>query len=165
MKIVFLVSSGAIVYYMRFHKVVKMTYDREQDTFRYQFLVLPCAVLAMLINNQRTFVEVRRVGGEGAACRTAGENDGARICSCSGALAQSNRPPHSDAGSRTRDVRTLRSMFLSLPLPSLLPLLSSCLKPRRPPAARTPAWLPCRHAAAAPPPLPRSDPVDVLHLP
>lgn len=58
MKLVFLASSGAIVYYMRFHKVIKMTYDREQDTFRYQFLVLPCAVLAMMINNQRTPLEV-----------------------------------------------------------------------------------------------------------
>jgi len=34
MKLVFLGSSGAIVYYMRGHRLIRMTYDRDQDTFR-----------------------------------------------------------------------------------------------------------------------------------
>ncbi len=42
----------------RGHKVIKVTYDRDQDTFRYHFLVIPCAVLAILINNERTPLEV-----------------------------------------------------------------------------------------------------------
>ena len=58
MKLVFLATSGAIIYYMRFHKVVKVTYDKEQDTFRYHFLVLPAAVLAIFVNNERTVFEV-----------------------------------------------------------------------------------------------------------
>jgi ER lumen protein retaining receptor len=58
MKIVFLGSSFAIIYYMKYHKVVKVTYDKDQDTFRYQFLVIPCLVLAMLINERFEFMEV-----------------------------------------------------------------------------------------------------------
>lgn len=58
MKFVFLGSSFSIIYYMKYHKVVKVTYDREQDTFRYQFLVIPCLVLAMLINERFEFMEV-----------------------------------------------------------------------------------------------------------
>lgn len=58
MKIVYLGTSFAILYFMRFHKVVKCTYDREQDAFRYQFLVLPCLVLAFLLPNAWTPFEV-----------------------------------------------------------------------------------------------------------
>jgi len=58
MKIVFLGTSFSILYLMRGHKVIKVTYDREQDTFRYHFLVLPCAVLALLIHNAWTPFEV-----------------------------------------------------------------------------------------------------------
>lgn len=58
MKIVYLSTSFAILYFMRFHKVVKCTYDREQDAFRYQFLVLPCMVLAFLVPNAWTPFEV-----------------------------------------------------------------------------------------------------------
>lgn len=58
MKLVFLVTSYTILWFMRYHKVCKVTYDKEQDTFRYQFLVLPCAVLALLIHNAWTPFEV-----------------------------------------------------------------------------------------------------------
>jgi ER lumen protein retaining receptor len=34
MKIVFLGTSAAIVYYMRGHRMIRMTYDQDQDTFR-----------------------------------------------------------------------------------------------------------------------------------
>jgi len=58
MKLVFLASSFSIIYYMRYHKQVKATYDREQDTFRVVFLVVPCLVLALLINHEFTFMEI-----------------------------------------------------------------------------------------------------------
>ena len=55
MKLVFISTSFSVIYYMRYHKVVKLTYDKEHDTFRYLFLVLPCLGLAMLINQAFTF--------------------------------------------------------------------------------------------------------------
>jgi ER lumen protein retaining receptor len=58
MKIMYLAASFAILYFMRVHKVVKHTYDREQDTFRYQFLVLPCIVLALVVHQAWTPFEV-----------------------------------------------------------------------------------------------------------
>mmetsp|Transcript_13367 Transcript_13367/g.40421 ORF Transcript_13367/g.40421 Transcript_13367/m.40421 type:complete len:216 (-) Transcript_13367:2816-3463(-) len=58
MKIIFICSSVAIVYYMRYHRVVKQTYDRNEDTFRTMFLIVPCAVLAVLIPQKRTPVEM-----------------------------------------------------------------------------------------------------------
>jgi ER lumen protein retaining receptor len=58
MKVIFLASTFTIIYWMRFHKVIRVTYDREQDTFRYQFLVLPCLVLALILNSEFTFMEV-----------------------------------------------------------------------------------------------------------
>jgi ER lumen protein retaining receptor len=48
MKLVFLGTSSAIVWCMRRHRIIKLTYDRDQDTFRYVLLVLPCFVLAGL---------------------------------------------------------------------------------------------------------------------
>ncbi|KAK9811912.1 hypothetical protein WJX72_012306 [[Myrmecia] bisecta] len=58
MKIVFLASSFMIIYYMRFHRVVKTTYDKDQDTFRYIFLIAPCAVLALAINQEFSPTEI-----------------------------------------------------------------------------------------------------------
>lgn len=58
MKVVFLASAYMIVYYMRFHKVVKHTYDREQDTFRSSIIVGGSLALAMLINAEFNVVEV-----------------------------------------------------------------------------------------------------------
>jgi ER lumen protein retaining receptor len=58
MKIIFLASTGAIVYYMRYDPVVRATYDKEQDTFRYAFLVAPCFALALVLHNMFTFTEV-----------------------------------------------------------------------------------------------------------
>ena len=59
MKLVFLASSATIVYYMRFHRVVRNTYDKEVDTFRVAFLVGPCLLFALLINQEFTLLEVR----------------------------------------------------------------------------------------------------------
>lgn len=59
MKMVFLATSFAIIYYMRFHRVVRTTYDKEMDTFRVIFLLAPCALLALIVNQERTPLEVR----------------------------------------------------------------------------------------------------------
>ncbi|CAM6051081.1 unnamed protein product [Sphagnum compactum] len=58
MKLIFLATSFSIVWYMRYHKVVRRTYDKEHDTFKYYILVLPCFLLALLINNKFTIREV-----------------------------------------------------------------------------------------------------------
>ncbi|EFJ15071.1 hypothetical protein SELMODRAFT_75833 [Selaginella moellendorffii] len=58
MKIIFLSTSMTIVWYMRRHKLVRRTYDKEQDTFRHYFLVLPCLLLALVIHKKFTFLEV-----------------------------------------------------------------------------------------------------------
>lgn len=59
MKVFFLGTSMAIVWYMRYHKVVKQTYNKEEDTFRHYFLVLASFVLAILIPHAFTLGEVR----------------------------------------------------------------------------------------------------------
>ncbi|XP_077234880.1 ER lumen protein-retaining receptor-like isoform X2 [Tasmannia lanceolata] len=58
MKLVFLGTSVSIVWYMRYHKVVRQTYNRDEDAFRHFFLVLPCALLALMINHAFTVTEV-----------------------------------------------------------------------------------------------------------
>ncbi|XWS22360.1 hypothetical protein CRYUN_Cryun29cG0027100 [Craigia yunnanensis] len=58
MKLIFLGSSFSIVWYMRHHKIVRRSYNKDQDTFRHYFLMLPCLFLALLINEKFTFWEV-----------------------------------------------------------------------------------------------------------
>ncbi|KAM0866281.1 hypothetical protein ACQ4PT_042711 [Festuca glaucescens] len=58
MKLIFLGSSFSIVWYIRRHKMVRRSYDKEHDTFRHQFIVLPCILLALLIHEKFTFKEV-----------------------------------------------------------------------------------------------------------
>mmetsp|Transcript_256 Transcript_256/g.822 ORF Transcript_256/g.822 Transcript_256/m.822 type:complete len:216 (+) Transcript_256:216-863(+) len=58
MKLIFISSTFTIIYYMRKHKVVSQTYDKEHDTFRVAFLIGPCAVLALLINHEFSFTEL-----------------------------------------------------------------------------------------------------------
>lgn len=58
MKLIFLGSSFSIVWYIKRHKIVHRSYDKDQDTFRHWFIVLPCLVLALLINERFTFKEV-----------------------------------------------------------------------------------------------------------
>ena len=58
MKLIFLGSSYSIVWYIRRHKIVRRSYDKNQDTFRHVFLILPCIVLALLVNEKLTFKEV-----------------------------------------------------------------------------------------------------------
>lgn len=58
MKLIFLWSSFSIVWYMRYHKIVRRSYDKDQDTFRHYFLLLPCLLLALLIHERFSFKEV-----------------------------------------------------------------------------------------------------------
>ncbi|CEG01005.1 ER lumen protein retaining receptor [Ostreococcus tauri] len=58
MKLIFISSSFCIIWYMRCHRIVAQTYDREQDTFRVAFLVVPCFMLSLMINHEFSFTEV-----------------------------------------------------------------------------------------------------------
>ncbi|XP_042505202.1 ER lumen protein-retaining receptor-like isoform X1 [Macadamia integrifolia] len=58
MKLVFIGISISIVWYMRYHKVVKQTYSKDQDTFRHYFLLLPCFLLAVVVHRAFTVTEV-----------------------------------------------------------------------------------------------------------
>ena len=58
MKLFFIGSSIAIVWYMRYHKVVKQTHNKDQDTFRHYYLPLACFVVAILIPLDFTLIEV-----------------------------------------------------------------------------------------------------------
>lgn len=58
MKLIFLGTSFSIVWYMRYHKMVRKSYDKQHDTFRHYFLVIPCLILAVLINERFTFKEI-----------------------------------------------------------------------------------------------------------
>uniref|UniRef100_A0A915BP52 ER lumen protein-retaining receptor n=1 Tax=Parascaris univalens TaxID=6257 RepID=A0A915BP52_PARUN len=56
MKMFFLVSSYGTLYLMWFK--FRATYDRNHDTFRIEFLIVPCGILALLINHEFTIMEV-----------------------------------------------------------------------------------------------------------
>lgn len=58
MKVVFIGTSIGIVWYMRYHKVVKQTYNKNEDTFQHYYLALPCFVLALLFLRDFTLVEI-----------------------------------------------------------------------------------------------------------
>lgn len=56
MKVVFLAASFGTVYLM--YVKFKATYDHNHDTFRAEFIVLPAALLALIINHEFTVFEV-----------------------------------------------------------------------------------------------------------
>ncbi|CAK9152638.1 unnamed protein product [Ilex paraguariensis] len=58
MKLVFIGSSLAIVWCMRYHRVVKRSYDRELDTFRHYFLIAASFVLALFVHEKFTTQEI-----------------------------------------------------------------------------------------------------------
>lgn len=58
MKVVFIASSLAIVWCMRVHPMVRRSYDKEVDTFRYYFLIAASFVLALVLHEKFTFQEV-----------------------------------------------------------------------------------------------------------
>ncbi|XP_065879339.1 ER lumen protein-retaining receptor A-like [Euphorbia lathyris] len=58
MKVVFIVSSLAIVWCMRRHRMVKRTYDKQLDTFRHYFLIAACLGLAIFLHEKLTIREI-----------------------------------------------------------------------------------------------------------
>lgn len=50
MKIIFIGTSATIVYYMKFKSPSKDTYDAKQDSLFLPYIIAPCAILALLIN-------------------------------------------------------------------------------------------------------------------
>ena len=56
MKIIYLVSTYFTLYLI--YRKFKATYDRNHDTFRIEFLILPSAVLALLWNHEYSILEV-----------------------------------------------------------------------------------------------------------
>ncbi|THU72243.1 hypothetical protein C4D60_Mb04t10020 [Musa balbisiana] len=57
MKIVFIASSLAIVWYMRSHPLVRRTYDKDQDTFRHYTLIGGSLLLALFFHDKFTIRE------------------------------------------------------------------------------------------------------------
>lgn len=58
MKIFFISSSCYIVYLMKFKRPFNQTYDAKTDTFNILYLIAPCAVLGLLINEYFTLTEI-----------------------------------------------------------------------------------------------------------
>eukprot|EP00455_Lapot_gusevi_P015733 TRINITY_DN1800_c0_g1_i5.p1 TRINITY_DN1800_c0_g1~~TRINITY_DN1800_c0_g1_i5.p1 ORF type:complete len:222 (+),score=62.48 TRINITY_DN1800_c0_g1_i5:49-714(+) len=58
MKIIFITSSCTIVYLMKYKEPYCRSYDPKTDNFPLVYVLLPSAVLALLINNEFTFVEI-----------------------------------------------------------------------------------------------------------
>lgn len=56
MKVVFIGASGATIYFM--YVKFKATNDTNHDSFRIEFLLIPCALLSLVINHEFTFMEV-----------------------------------------------------------------------------------------------------------
>ncbi|TQD70960.1 hypothetical protein C1H46_043500 [Malus baccata] len=57
-KLIFVGTSFATVWHMRYHKVVKQTYNKDQDTFRHYYLILLSLGLALLIPRAFTAIDV-----------------------------------------------------------------------------------------------------------
>jgi len=58
MKVIFIVTSVLIVYIMKFKHPYCATYDKTKDTFFLPFLLVPCVILALLVNEYFSFSEV-----------------------------------------------------------------------------------------------------------
>lgn len=56
MKVFYLVSSYGTIYLM--YQKFKATNDRNHDTFRIEFLLIPTAILALLVNHDFDVLEV-----------------------------------------------------------------------------------------------------------
>lgn len=52
MKIFFVASTLHICYLMKYRSPWKATYDRENDTFRIRYLIVPCVILAILFHGK-----------------------------------------------------------------------------------------------------------------
>jgi len=56
MKVIFIMSSYATVFLI--YSKFKATYDRNQDTFRIEFLLIPVAGLSLLVNHEFSALEI-----------------------------------------------------------------------------------------------------------
>lgn len=56
MKLIFIVSSFGTLYLM--YVKFRATYDHNHDSFRIEFLLVPCVILALLINHDFSVLEV-----------------------------------------------------------------------------------------------------------
>jgi len=56
MKVIFLSATYGILYLMLYK--YKHTYDKEHDTFRISFILVPCAIMALIINPEFTIMEI-----------------------------------------------------------------------------------------------------------
>lgn len=60
MKVLFLLGTFVTVYLMWFK--FKATNDSNHDTFRFEFLIGPCALLALIVNHEYSILEVDFLG-------------------------------------------------------------------------------------------------------
>ncbi|CAI0380257.1 unnamed protein product [Linum tenue] len=58
MKLIYLGSAFSIIWYIRHHKLVRRSYDKDQDTFPGYFLILVSFALAVFVHEKLTFKEV-----------------------------------------------------------------------------------------------------------
>jgi len=58
MKIIFIGSSGAIVYVMSARPPICDTYDKKADSFNLLFLIIPCTVFALIFNEYFSPIEI-----------------------------------------------------------------------------------------------------------
>ena len=56
MKVIYLLASGATCFLIYFK--FRATYDRNHDSFRFEFLIIPCVLMALVINHEFSFLEV-----------------------------------------------------------------------------------------------------------
>ena len=63
MKVIFITATLSIIWYMRKHRTVSQTYCKEEDTFKMEYLIVPCFLLALLVNHELSVMEVRPARG------------------------------------------------------------------------------------------------------
>uniref|UniRef100_U5EX25 ER lumen protein-retaining receptor n=1 Tax=Corethrella appendiculata TaxID=1370023 RepID=U5EX25_9DIPT len=56
MKVIFISTSLATIYLM--YSKFRATYDKNHDSFRIEFLIIPCVILSLVINSNFTVLEV-----------------------------------------------------------------------------------------------------------
>jgi len=58
MKVIFIGTAGAVVYMMKFKAPYCDTYDKKYDNFFLPYIIVPCAILALLVNEYFSVSEV-----------------------------------------------------------------------------------------------------------
>jgi ER lumen protein retaining receptor len=56
MKVIYLLASGSTCFLIYFK--FRTTYDRNHDSFRFEFLIIPCVLMALVINHEFSILEV-----------------------------------------------------------------------------------------------------------